>query len=181
MQETQEAQVWSLSGEDPRRREWQPTPVLPGESHGQRSLVGYSLWGHKEWDMTEAAEHAHDCKLVLTAPGHLKSQHVLSPRPFLLDPQVFSLLGLTRYILRIFVNTTELLVFLWLTTSYLKTQVEDMPFLPRVIAQAKQNCFLFGGSNLSFHLLHLVAIKCDFWTFCFEIYLSKRILLHYVK
>ena len=31
------------------RREWQPTPVfLPGESHGQRSLVGYNPWGHKE-------------------------------------------------------------------------------------------------------------------------------------
>ena len=27
---------------------WQPTPVfLPGEFHGQRSLAGYSLWGHK--------------------------------------------------------------------------------------------------------------------------------------
>ena len=33
---------------------WQPTPVfLPGESHGQRRLVGYSPWGHKELDMTE--------------------------------------------------------------------------------------------------------------------------------
>ena len=32
----------------PWRRKWQPTPVfLPGESHGQRSLAGYSLWGHK--------------------------------------------------------------------------------------------------------------------------------------
>ena len=30
------------------------TPVfLPGESHGQRSLMGYSPWGHKESDMTE--------------------------------------------------------------------------------------------------------------------------------
>ena len=30
------------------RRKWQPSPVLlPGKSHGQRSLVGYSLWGHK--------------------------------------------------------------------------------------------------------------------------------------
>ena len=29
-------------------KEWQPTPVfLPGESHGQRSLAGYSPWGHK--------------------------------------------------------------------------------------------------------------------------------------
>ena len=37
-----------------RRRKWQPTPVvLPGESHGQRSLVGYSPWGHKELDTTE--------------------------------------------------------------------------------------------------------------------------------
>jgi len=36
------------------RRKWQPTPVLlPGKSHGQRSLVGYSPWGRKELDMTE--------------------------------------------------------------------------------------------------------------------------------
>ena len=36
------------------RRKWQPTPVfLPEKSHGQRSLVGYSPWGHKELDTTE--------------------------------------------------------------------------------------------------------------------------------
>ena len=36
------------------RRVWQPTPVfLPGESHGQRSLTGYSPWGHKESETTE--------------------------------------------------------------------------------------------------------------------------------
>ena len=35
-------------GKIPWRREWQPTPVfLPGEFHGQRSLVGYSTWYHK--------------------------------------------------------------------------------------------------------------------------------------
>ena len=35
-------------------REWQPTPVLlPGKSHGQRSLVGYSPWGCEESDTTE--------------------------------------------------------------------------------------------------------------------------------
>ena len=34
----------------PWRRAWQPTPVfLPGEFHGQRSLVGYSQWGCKSW------------------------------------------------------------------------------------------------------------------------------------
>ena len=37
-----------------RRRQWQPTPVLlPGKSHGQRSLVGCSPWGHKESDTTK--------------------------------------------------------------------------------------------------------------------------------
>ena len=41
-------------GKIPWRRAWQPTPVfLPGESHGQRSLAGYSPRGHKESDTTE--------------------------------------------------------------------------------------------------------------------------------
>ena len=41
-------------GKIPWRRKWQPTPVLlPGESHGQRSLVGYSPWSRKELDTTE--------------------------------------------------------------------------------------------------------------------------------
>ena len=41
-------------GKIPWRREWLPTPVLlPGDSHGQRSLVGYSLWGRRESDTTE--------------------------------------------------------------------------------------------------------------------------------
>ena len=49
----QETWVRSLIWEDPWRRKWQPTPVfLPWKSHGQRSLVGYSLWGLKELDMT---------------------------------------------------------------------------------------------------------------------------------
>ena len=37
-----------------RRRQWHPTPVLlPGKSHGGRSLVGCGPWGHEESDMTE--------------------------------------------------------------------------------------------------------------------------------
>ena len=37
-----------------QRRQWHPTPVLlPGKSHGQRSLVGCSPWGREESDMTE--------------------------------------------------------------------------------------------------------------------------------
>ena len=42
-------------GKIPWRRKWQPTPVfLPGKSHGQRSLVGYSPKCLKELNMTEA-------------------------------------------------------------------------------------------------------------------------------
>ena len=37
-----------------QRRQWQPTPILlPGKSHGWRSLVGCSPWGHYKLDMTE--------------------------------------------------------------------------------------------------------------------------------
>ena len=40
-------------GKIPWTRAQQPTPIfLPGESHGQRSLAGYSPWGHKESDTT---------------------------------------------------------------------------------------------------------------------------------
>ena len=47
-------------GNIPCKRAWQPPPVFfPGESHGQRSLMGYSPWGCKELDVTEATEHVH--------------------------------------------------------------------------------------------------------------------------
>ena len=46
--------VQSLGQEDPWRRKWQLIPVfLPGKSHGQRRLVSYSPWGHRELDTTE--------------------------------------------------------------------------------------------------------------------------------
>ena len=44
------------------RRQWQPTPVfLPGESQGQRSLVGCLLWGQTELDTTEATSQQQHC------------------------------------------------------------------------------------------------------------------------
>ena len=46
----QETQVRSPGGEDPLEEEM---AALPGKSHGQRSLVGYSPWSGKESDMTE--------------------------------------------------------------------------------------------------------------------------------
>ena len=53
------------------RREWQCTPVfLPGEFHGQRGLVGYSPWGHKESDTTERLTHTH-----IHTHTHRQSKH----------------------------------------------------------------------------------------------------------
>ena len=50
-----------IPGKMPWRRKWQPMSVfLPGESHGQRSLVGYSPWGLKELDMTELLHFHHN-------------------------------------------------------------------------------------------------------------------------
>ena len=51
-----EKEHWDLelSKDRNRRRQWHPTPVLlPGKSHGQRSLVGCSPWGHWVLDTTE--------------------------------------------------------------------------------------------------------------------------------
>ena len=50
----QETWVRLLGWEDPLEKEMTAPPVfLPRKFHGQRSLVGYSQWGHKELDMTE--------------------------------------------------------------------------------------------------------------------------------
>ena len=49
----------SLDWEDNWRRKWQPTPAfLPRESHGQKSLAGYSPGGQKESETNEVTEHA---------------------------------------------------------------------------------------------------------------------------
>ena len=53
----------------PWRRKWQPTPVfLPGESHGRKSLGGYSPRGHKESDMTERLDSLTRLPRVLLCP-----------------------------------------------------------------------------------------------------------------
>ena len=66
------------------RRKWQPDPVfLPGKSHGQRSLVGYSPWGRKELDMTEPPPthtHTYTCTQPKGKPA-CDSGLVLFPVP----------------------------------------------------------------------------------------------------
>ena len=58
-----ETQVPSLGREDLLEKEMAiHSSTLPGKSHGQRSLVGYSPWGHKESDMTERLHFTSLCK-----------------------------------------------------------------------------------------------------------------------
>ena len=71
-----------LGQEDPWRRVWQPTPVfLPGESHGQRSLMGYSPWGLKELDMT-AQLSTQDRKSTRLNSSHTDSSRMPSSACF---------------------------------------------------------------------------------------------------
>ena len=58
MQEMRETQVQCLGWKDPLEEGMATPPVLlPGGSHEQKSLAGYSPWGHKELDRTEVTEH----------------------------------------------------------------------------------------------------------------------------
>ena len=66
----------------PWKRKWQPSPVfLPGESHGQRSLVGCNPWGPKELDTTEHACHNSTTKkkhyyLTCCVPSIVRHSHI---------------------------------------------------------------------------------------------------------
>ena len=70
------------------RRAWQPTLVfLPEESHGQRSLVGYSSWGCKESDMTERISMHICCYITETNTTFLKQfSSVAQSCPTLCNP-----------------------------------------------------------------------------------------------
>ena len=73
----------------------QPTPIfLPGESHGQRSLVGYSPWGCKESDMTKQLNSNKELALVPNLPfiwGRWRkaSAPLLRPQQMRLTPSTF--------------------------------------------------------------------------------------------
>ena len=72
MQETKETQLQSVDQEDSLEEGMAAhTSILI--SHGQRSLVGYSPWGHRESDMTEVTEHTH---------MHICNLHNIVPQPY---------------------------------------------------------------------------------------------------
>ena len=75
----QETQFSPWVGKILWRRKSQPTPVLlPGKSHGQRSMVSYSPWGHKESDTTERL-HFPWKKIMINLDSILKSGDITLP------------------------------------------------------------------------------------------------------
>ena len=79
----QETWVRSWVGEIPWKRKWQPTPVfLPRKSHGQRSLVGYSLWGWKVWhDWTYTHSSRSEYLSISSASEQFCNPHDLPSTP----------------------------------------------------------------------------------------------------
>ena len=68
-------------GKIPWRRAWQPTPVsLPGDSHGQRSLLGYSLWGYRKSDTCSQAKSIRGSETLFSIEGwSWRERKVTSP------------------------------------------------------------------------------------------------------
>ena len=78
-------------GKIPWRRKWQSTPVsLPGESRGQRSLVGYSPWGRTESNITERLSTAQPVGSYVPRPG-------IEPKTPPLDSQLSSSVVLEQH------------------------------------------------------------------------------------
>ena len=76
-------------------RKWQPTPVfLPGESHGQRSLAGFSPWGRKELDMTAAAA-AKSLQSCPTLCDHIDGSPPGSPVPGILQARTLECVAIS--------------------------------------------------------------------------------------
>ena len=88
-------------------RRWQPTSgFLPGKSHGQRSLAGYSPPGHKESDMTEQLSqqqqlisihknHLHFCTCITCIPAHQQKYQInIQIIPFKQHQKIITYLGI---------------------------------------------------------------------------------------
>ena len=116
----QETWVWSLHREDPLEKAMAThSSILPGESRGQRSLVGYSPWGCKQLDRTEQiSKHTHtptsfppaypECGFLERSLKMISISHP-SVYPFYL--KTFPIWQMKKYFLKIIwrTNSTELL------------------------------------------------------------------------
>ena len=98
------------------KREWQLTPVfLPGELHGQWSLAGYSLWGHKELDMTDQLTYKHTAFfMVQLSHPYMTTGKIIALTVWTFVGKVMSLLfnTLSRLVIA-FLPRSKILSFIW--------------------------------------------------------------------
>ena len=116
----------------PWRRKWQPTPVfLPGESCGQRSLVGYSPCGRKESGMTEWLHFHFSVSLSCLQMEH-HQDYLLSPSLLLFCPSTPISLSSLNCILHLFIHLYLLkyrqifIVWLWHDPLFLRQEVPNL-------------------------------------------------------
>ena len=157
---------------------------LPGESHGQRSLAGYSPWGRKESDTTEATEHTHvpDTALqiwdvlthfILTMTSLYKdrsteklgsdSRNQVNHHPFN---------GLNGFAFR----STRSAYFFFSCTILIGSQVQLHPVVlwRSWRCPAHVHCPGCQHSRSSFHS-HWILVLC--WLRCLNIYVDKGVVL----
>ena len=125
MQETEEAPIWSLGREDLRRRKWQPTLLLPGNSHGQRSRAGYSHWGYQRVGQKQCP--ICDLNHLFTGPSSLRTPTFLGVCLCLVSDVVWS---------SSFRMATLLFEYVFLScfglVAFLLLRKDAIPFLPGV-------------------------------------------------
>ena len=123
-------------GKIPWRREWQPTPVfLPGESHGQRNVLGYRPWGCKESNPTEQLTYTH----IYFTYGSVYAFMLLSPfvSPSLSSPSPMS-------ISLISMSASPLLAFFTTGPSSLFGSSSEIPGTLREITDSQLNRLWFS-------------------------------------
>ena len=158
-----ETWVRDLGREDPWRKKWQPTPVfLPGESHGRRSLVGYSPRVAKSWTRLS------DFTFTFFSSWRTSFRISVNASQEMKNSFRFSLLSLPHFWRTAWPGTVTLKIFIsivWMSSQSL---------MACKISSEKSTCCLVGGflyvmSCFSFDFLQNSFFVFNFWQFIYNV------------
>ena len=128
-------------GKIPWRREWLSTPVfLPGKSHGQRSLAGYSPWGQKESDTTEQLTQTLQIPVLgysFSECDSLQWRWCTTFQPVLLNFCIFPIVHSFCFSILVWKGsyTVIVTVYLFSPVVYKKTQMKS--FLAQILRETR--------------------------------------------